>query len=140
MSDFGITVNITRKVIREVILGAIKELQDEEGFDMRDIISELLSIASAAVTRLDDINEVTISTLGEELDASDDEDEYDEEAVKRLTVIELQEELDNSDINKQIQSLLEKRDPNFHIYNEKSMLARLTRDTVASARACNAME
>ena len=109
MSDFGITVNITRKVIREVILGAIKELQDEEGFDMRDIISELLSIASAAVTRLDDINEVTISTLGEELDASDDEDEYDEEAVKRLTVIELQEEFDNSDINKQIQSLLENR-------------------------------
>lgn len=110
MSDLEVTVNITRQMIREVLLNSIKELHEEQGFEMRDIISELLSIASAAVTRFDsDINEVTITTFGADTDISDSDDDYDEEEQEWAREMELREEFNNSDINKQIQTLLQKR-------------------------------
>ena len=103
-----ISENMKRVIIREVILESIKELHEEQGFEMRDIISELLSIASAAVTKSDsDINEVTISTFGADPDLSDSDEDYDEEEEEWAKEYELQEQFQNSDINKRILSLSE---------------------------------
>ena len=39
-----ISINLTRAIIRETILNAIRDLHEKQGIDMRDIISELLSV------------------------------------------------------------------------------------------------
>ena len=90
---------------------------------MRDIISELLAIASAAVSNSDtEMNEVTISTFSADSDESDQYD-YDEEGEEWLKMRELIEQFRSLDIDKKLQSLHDERYRLYHLERYMAAIA-----------------